>query len=465
MLELKQTQRLSPVLTQQLQQAIKLLQLSKLELTDAIAEEIKENPILEVVEETPEEPVQESLQESPQESTKEKEDNQDIADWLERYSPTEEYTPRDNRELPDYENTVRKTYNLRDHLRWQIGLSEFDPHERLVAEWIIENIDDNGYLVCSLEEISKDSGFPSQSLEDVLKKIQKLDPSGVGARDLRECILLQYKASGEKDEVFEHIVSSYFNYFQSNNLKAIAKATGYTLEKVKEVLERFKHFDPKPGRNFGDEYTSYIVPDVYVIKTEEGFDIILNNDDIPELRLNRYYIDMYADKTVNGDARKYIKNKARQAEWFIKSIQQRQRTLYLVAKSIVQFQGDFFEKGLRFLKPLILKDVALDIGVHESTVSRITTSKYMNTPQGIYELKFFFPTSINKTEGEALSTNVVMDMILELVKKEDKGKPLTDDELASLLKEKHNIKIARRTIAKYRDILHIRSSRERVTTD
>ena len=462
MLELKQTQKLSPVLTQQLQQAIKLLQLSKLELADAIEQEIKENPILEVTEETSEEqPVQESLQET----AEEKEDTQDIADWLDRFSPSEEYIPRDNRELPDYENTVRKTYNLRDHLRWQIGLSEFDSNERLVAEWIIENIDDNGYLVCSLEEISKDSGFSSQALEDVLKKIQKLDPSGVGARDLRECILLQYEASNEKDEVFEHIVSSHFNYFQNNNLKAIVKATGYTLEKVKEVLEKFKRFDPKPGRNFVDEYTSYIVPDVYVIKTEDGFEIFLNDDDIPELRLNRYYINLYADKKVNGDARKYIKNKVRQAEWFIKSIQQRQRTLYLVAKSIVQFQGDFFEKGLRFLRPLILKDVALDIGVHESTVSRITTSKYMNTPQGIYELKFFFPTSINKTEGEALSTNVVMDMISELVKKEDKSKPLTDDELASLLKEKQSIKIARRTIAKYRDILHIRSSRERVTID
>jgi RNA polymerase sigma-54 factor len=465
MLELKQTQRLSPVLTQQLQQAIKLLQLSKLELTEAIEQEIKENPILEVIEETPEGPVQESPQESLQESSDEKETTQDIADWLDRFSPSEEYTPRDNRELPDFENTVRKTYNLRDHLRWQIGLSEFDSQERLVAEWIIENIDDNGYLVCSLEEISKDSGFPSQALEDVLKKVQKLDPSGVGARDLRECILLQYEASGEKDEVFEHIVSSCFNYFQNNNLKAIVKTTGYTLEKVKEVLEKFKHFDPKPGRNFGDEYTSYIVPDVYVIKTEEGFDILLNNDDIPELRLNRYYIDLYADKKINGDARKYIKNKAKQAEWFIKSIQQRQRTLYLVAKSIVQFQGDFFEKGLRFLKPLILKDVALDIGVHESTVSRITTSKYMNTPQGIYELKFFFPTSINKTEGEALSTNVVMDIISELVKKENKQKPLTDDELASLLKERNGIKIARRTIAKYRDILHLRSSRERAQAD
>ena len=461
MLELKQTQKLSPVLTQQLQQAIKLLQLSKLELTEAIEQEMKENPILEVKEDSSEGSVQESPQESPPESSDEKEDSQDIAEWLDRFSPSEEYTPRDTRELPDYENTVRKTYNLRDHLRWQIGLSDFDSQERLVAEWIIENIDDNGYLVCSLEEISKDSNFSLESLEGVLKKVQKLEPAGVGARDLRECILLQYEMSGEKDEIFEHIVSSYFNYFQNNNLKAIVKATGYTLEQVKDVLEKFKHFDPKPGRNFGDEYTSYVVPDVYVVKTEDGFDIFLNDDDIPELRLNRYYIDLYADKKVNGDARKYIKNKVRQAEWFIKSIQQRQRTLYLVAKSIVQFQSEFFEKGLRHLKPLILKDVAQDIGVHESTVSRITTSKYMNTPQGIYELKFFFPTSINKTEGEALSTNVVMDLMSELVKKEDKRNPLTDDELASILKERNNIKIARRTIAKYRDILHIRSSRER----
>lgn len=351
-------------------------------------------------------------------------------------------------------------------MRWQVGLSEFDSQERLVVEWIIENIDDNGYLVCSLEEISRDSGFGLVPLERVLKKVQKLDPSGVGARDLRECILLQYEASGEKDEIFEHIVSSYFNYFQNNNLKAIVKATGYSLEKVKKVLDKFKHFDPKPGRNFGDEYTSYIVPDVYVIKTEEeGFEVFLNDDDVPELKLNRYYVELYADKKVGGDTRKYIKNKVRQAEWFIKSIQQRQRTLYLVAKSIVRFQEEFFEKGLRSLKPLILKDVAQDVGVHESTVSRITTSKYMSTPHGVYELKFFFPTSISKSEGEALSTNVVMDFISEMVKKEDKHKPLTDDEIASLLREKQNIRIARRTIAKYRDILNIRSSRERATVD
>ena len=456
-LELKQTQRLSPVLTQQLQQAIKLLQLSKLELTEAIEQEMKENPILEVTEEPPEDAVQES--------SEKKQDKQDIAEWLERFSPSEDYIPRDSKEAPDYENSVRKTYNLRDHVRWQVGLSDFDSQERLVAEWIIENIDDNGYLVCTLYEIAEDSGFPQEYLEKVLKKVQKLEPSGVAARDLRECILLQYEASGEKDEIFEHIASSYFNHFQNNNLKAIVKATGYPLEKVKEVFGKFKHFDPKPGRNFGDEYTSYIVPDVYVAKTEEGFEVFLNNDDIPELRLNRYYIELYADKKVNGDTRKYIKNKVRQAEWFIKSIQQRQRTLYLVAKSIVQFQDEFFERGLRSLKPLILKDVAQDVGVHESTVSRITSNKYMSTPYGVYELKFFFPTSISKNGGEALSTNVVMDLISEMVKKEDKHNPLTDDEIASLLKEKQNIRIARRTVAKYRDILNIRSSRERAPLD
>jgi len=250
--------------------------------------------------------------------------------------------------LPDYENTVRKTYNLRDHLRWQIGLSEFDSNERLVAEWIIENIDDNGYLVCSLEEISKDSGFSSQALEDVLKKIQKLDPSGVGARDLRECILLQYEASNEKDEVFEHIVSSHFNYFQNNNLKAIVKATGYTLEKVKEVLEKFKRFDPKPGRNFVDEYTSYIVPDVYVIKTEDGFEIFLNDDDIPELRLNRYYINLYADKKVNGDARKYIKTRYDRRNGLLKVFNRGNGHYISSRKALSSFRAIFLKRVYAF---------------------------------------------------------------------------------------------------------------------
>ncbi|MBP1748392.1 MAG: rpoN [Deltaproteobacteria bacterium] len=454
MLELKQTQRLSPVLTQQLQQAIKLLQLSKLELVEAIDLEMKENPILEIGDE--------EVRPEPEETQDDKKEMQEL---LERYSPSDDYFPGEDKEAPDYENMVRKTYNLRDHLRWQIGLSDFNPMERVVAEWIIGNIDDNGYLIYSLDEIARDSGFSLEVLEPVLKKVQKLDPAGVGARDLKECILIQYELSGQADPVFYTVVSSHFDLFQHNNLKGIAKATGFPIEKIKEVFERVKSFDPKPGRNFSDELISYVVPDVYVDKGEDGYEIALNNDDIPELRMSRYYLGLATDRKVNGETKRYIKNKMKQAEWFIKSIKQRQRTLFLVAQSIVNFQREFFDKGLRSLRPLILKDVAQDVGVHESTVSRITTSKYMSTPHGVYEMKFFFPTSINMGDGDSLSTNVVMDLILELVKKEDKKKPMTDDEIAHTLKARHDINIARRTVAKYREILNIRSSRERTVID
>lgn len=456
MLELKQTLRLSPVLTQQLQQAIKLLQLSRLELIEAIELEVQENPILDLEEKEPkeEQPVEEQTG-----------DKDDVAEWLERYSPSEGYSPQEERERPDYENMVKKTLNLRDHLRWQAGLAELSHDERIIAEWIIENIDDNGYLAYPLSEISSTSGYTEEALEAVLKKIQKLDPPGVGARDLRECILIQYEVKGEKDPIFEDIIRSFFDLFHKTNLKELVKRTGYPIEKIKEVFEKVKEYDPKPGRNFADEFTAYVVPDVFVVKTEDGLEIFLNDDEIPDLKMNRYYIDLYLNKGTNSSTKNYIKKKITQAEWFIKSIQQRQKTLFLVSQSIVTFQGEFFEKGLRFLRPLILKDVAQDIGVHESTVSRITSSKYMSTPHGIFELKFFFPTGINKEEGRPLSTNVVMDLICEMIKEENKKKPLTDDEIVSLLKERHSIKIARRTVAKYRDSLNISSSRERGAFD
>jgi RNA polymerase sigma-54 factor len=456
MLELKQTLRLSPVLTQQLQQAIKLLQLSRLELIEAIELEVQENPILDLEEKEPKE------EQSVEEQTGDKDD---VAEWLERYSPSEGYSPQEERERPDYENMVKKTLNLRDHLRWQAGLAELSHDERIIAEWIIENIDDNGYLAYPLSEISSTSGYTEEALEAVLKKIQKLDPPGVGARDLRECILIQYEVKGEKDPIFEDIIRSFFDLFHKTNLKELVKRTGYPVEKIKEVFEKVKEYDPKPGRNFADEFTAYVVPDVFVVKTEDGLEIFLNDDEIPDLKMNRYYIDLYLNKGTNSSTKNYIKKKITQAEWFIKSIQQRQKTLFLVSQSIVTFQGEFFEKGLRFLRPLILKDVAQDIGVHESTVSRITSSKYMSTPHGIFELKFFFPTGINKEEGRPLSTNVVMDLICEMIKEENKKKPLTDDEIVSLLKERHSIKIARRTVAKYRDSLNISSSRERGALD
>ncbi len=450
MLELKQTQRLLPVLTQQLQQAIKLLQMSQLELVEAIEQELEENPILEATEQEPAE-----------EQTKEEENEENTEELFERYTSSEEFSGREDKEYPDYENIVKKTYNLRDYLRWQIGISFSDSQERIASEWIIENIDDNGYLVDPISEISKASGFTPDLLEEVLRKIQKLEPAGVGARNLRESVFLQYEAKGVRDIVFEDIMNIYFDLYPKVNIHEIAKKTGYAPEKIEDVISRIKEFDPKPGRNFVDDFTSYVVPDVYVVKGEDGFEVYLSDDAIPDLKLNGYYMDLYAAGNVDGETKRYIKKKQKQAEWFIKSLKQRQKTLYSVSKSIVKFQEAFFESGVRFLKPMILKDIAQDIGVHESTVSRITTNKYMSTQFGVFELKFFFPTGICQEEGDQLSTNIIKDLILEYIGKEDKKNPLTDDEMVSLLKTKRDIKIARRTVAKYREILNIDSSRQR----
>jgi len=457
MLELKQTQKLAQqlVLTPQLQQAIKLLQLSQMELIEAIEQEIKENPVLEIEEE-------------PAAAAEEKEvqKKEEIAEWLERFSPSEDFLGREEKDYPDYENIVKKASDLRDYLRWQVGVSDFGSEERLWGEWIIENINDNGYLASPLDEISEVSGVPVESLERVLLKVQKLDPAGVGARDLKECILIQYREQGEKDPVFEEVVNSYFEFFRKMDLKEIAKKSGHPMEKIREVFDRIKSFDPKPGRNFESDQTIYVVPDVYVVKTEDGtFDVLLNDDGIPELRMSSYYMSMHGDEKLNGDARDYIKKKIKQAEWFMKSLEQRQKTLYLVSKSIVDFQSEFFEKGIRYLKPLILKDVAHYIGVHESTVSRITTNKYMGTPSGVYEMKFFFTTGVGSEYGEAVSTDAVMDLIAEIISKEDRKNPLKDEEIVALLKNQHSIKIARRTVAKYREVLHIQSSRERRRLD
>ena len=459
MLELKQTQRLAQqlVLTPQLQQAIKLLQLSQMELIEAIEEELKENPILEVEEERQ---VDEAADQKNADQKKE-----ELAEWLERYSSSEDYAPPEEREAFDYENVVKKVGDLRDYLRWQIGCSDFGRDERVWAEWIIESIDDNGYLAVPLEEISQVSGVAVESLEAVLKKIHALDPPGIAARDLRECILIQYRDRGEKDIIFEDLIANHFDLFKKMGIKDIARKSGYSVEQVKAVFEKMKTFDPKPARNYENEQTIYVTPDVYVVKTEDGFEVVLNDDGMPELRMNGYYLDLLVDQKVNLDAKDYVKKKIKQAEWFIKSLQQRQKTLYLVAKSIVDFQKEFFDGGVRCLKPLILKDVAGYIGVHESTVSRITTNKYMSTPFGVFEMKFFFTTGVGGENGESISANAVMDCISEIIQGEDRENPLKDEEIVSLLKEKHSVRIARRTIAKYRELLHISSSRERRRLD
>lgn len=448
MLELKQEQKLAPILTQRLQQAIKLLQLSRLELKQAIEQELKENPVLEI-EETEEERREEESQ------------DEEIVELLERYSPSEDYFEREEREFPDYERLGRRLESLKDYLRWQISLSEFNEKERQIAEWVIEYLDENGYLISTPEEIASLSGFEEETVRKTIEKMKKLDPPGVCARDLKECILLQYYASDDRDPLFELVVKRYFDLLKEGKLAEISKKTGIKLTKLKGIYEKLKGFDPKPGRNFADVSTIYVVPDVYVVRKDDGFDVILNDDEIPELKISRYYLDLYMDSKTDPSTKRFIKAKIKQAEWFIKSIEQRKKTLLDVAKCIVKFQEEFFRKGFRYLRPLTLKEVANELGYHESTISRITTNKYMGTPYGTFEMKFFFPQGVDRFGGDSISTETVMNLIKDLIEKEDKRRPLTDDEIARILKERFGIKIARRTVVKYREELGIFSSRKR----
>jgi RNA polymerase sigma-54 factor len=298
-------------------------------------------------------------------------------------------------------------------------------------------------------------------VERVLRKIQQFDPVGVAARDLKECLLIQLEQISVRDPVAERIVSEHLSLLKNRNHPAIAKRLGVSLDEVNHAAFLISKLDPKPGKAFGGEVIQEIIPDVYVYKVEGEYVIYLNDEGIPRLKVNALYRNILTDSRVapEGD-RKYIQDKLRSALWLIRSIHQRQRTIYKVAKSIVTFQRDFLDKGIQFLKPLVLRDVAEDIQMHESTISRVTHNKYVHTPQGIYELKFFFNAGITSTEGETLASESVKSLLREIIAKEDPKKPYSDEKLVQILKGM-NIHIARRTISKYRELMRILSSNER----
>jgi RNA polymerase sigma-54 factor len=298
-------------------------------------------------------------------------------------------------------------------------------------------------------------------VERVLRRIQQFDPVGVAARDLKECLLIQLEQMSVRDSVAEKIVLEHLSLLKNRNHPAIARRIGVSLERVNQAAFLISKLDPKPGKAFGGEVIQEIIPDVYVYKLEGEYVIYLNDEDIPRLRVNSFYRNILNDSHVAGDGdRKYIQEKLRSALWLIRSIHQRQRTIYKVAKSIVKFQRDFLDKGIQFLKPLVLRDVAEDIQMHESTISRVTHNKYVHTPQGIYELKFFFNTGITSTLGETMASESVKNLLREIIAKEDPKKPFSDEKLVQILKEM-NIHIARRTISKYREMMKILSSNER----
>jgi len=478
-LELKQTPKLVQqlVITPQLQQAIKLLQLTRLELVEMIDQEMKENPLLEEDEEEREsaeagEPVIEqgegeevSKSGQPLEVKGEGEGANEF-DWesyLENYNLTP-FTSRkdqDGEERPSFENFLTKRTNLYDHLYWQLQLSRFTEEEQKSGIWIIGNLDEDGYLKTPVEEISSETNLPLEVVERVLRRIQQFDPVGVASRDLKECLLVQLEQLPIRDPIAEKVVSEYLYLLKNRNHPTIAKKLGVSLDRVSQAVCTISRLEPKPGRAFGGDVIQEIVPDVYVYKVEGEYVIYLNDEGIPRLRVNHFYRNILTqNRSAPQEDRRYIQEKLRSALWLIRSIDQRQRTIYKVAKSIIKFQRDFLDYGIQFLKPLVLRDVAEDIQMHESTISRVTHNKYIHTPQGIYEFKFFFNAGIPSTQGEALASKSVKNLLREIIAKEDPRKPYSDDKLVQILKGM-NINIARRTISKYREMMRILSSNER----
>jgi RNA polymerase sigma-54 factor len=473
-LHLKLSQKL--IMTPSLQQAIKLLQLSKLELQEVLNQELLENPLLE---ESAEEAKQEDAEAEAQEKTQTEEeakaaepapekekDSFDEIDYDAYFQDYIEYgyNPRMGEEHEEFpiENTLTRPPNLTDHLAWQLGMSDASPAVKEIGAFIIGNIDEDGYLRATNEEIAAAGPYDPADVEKAVSSVQSLDPIGVGARDLRECLLLQLEFLEVDNPLVETIVRDYWEMFMQRHFVQISKALGVDMKTLEGVVEIIKHLDPKPGRKYSNERAIYVEPDVYIQKVGDEYIIVLNEDGMPKLRINGSYRNMLnsMDSKSDGETVNYIKDKIRSAVWLIKSLDQRQRTIYKVAESIVKHQREFLEKGIDYLRPLVLRDVADDIQMHESTVSRVVSNKYMHTPRGLFLMKYFFHSGIDSDTGEDISSLTVKKKIQGFIDGEDPRKPLSDSKIMKILNDE-GINIARRTVAKYRDELNIPSSTDR----
>jgi len=478
-LELRQSLKLSQqlVMTPQLQQAIKLLQLSRLELQQAVREELEVNPALEEdAEESTE--VQETLEASPPEALPDSSEPSDASaakelidrvDWDyyfgDNATASGTHGERDREEedgRPYYENLLTRKPSLAEYLEMQINLSPVDDAVAGIAPYLIGNIDENGYLKVSAEETASALGKPLEDVERAIAKIQTLDPAGVGARDLRECLMIQAREKGEEFSLPLRILTEHFDLFTRGDVAGVARRLKLSREVVREAFQKLVTLWPKPGRAFMGDDVHYITPDAYVIKRDDQWVVTLNEDGQPRLRLSSYYRDLLsAGDRLGKEDKEFLKQKINSALWFIKSIHQRQRTIYKVVESIMRIQREFLENGPRSLKPLTLRDVAEDISMHESTVSRVTNNKYVYTPHGIFELKFFFNSGLNRDGGEEnIASKSVKEVILEIIRGEGEEKPLSDQDLVRILRNQ-GIRIARRTVTKYRQAMGVLPSSKR----
>jgi RNA polymerase sigma-54 factor len=456
------------ILTPSLQQAIKLLPMSTLELRDLLTQEMVENPMLE---EVPVEEVQatetQATEEKPEaKPEQQKTDTWDDADYQyffgeyldDGYRPK---MPQEVRELPPIENTLSTSSSLADHLLWQLSLQTDDETLREIGEAIVGNLNDDGYLVASLDELAAMGPWPLEQVEGAVRMVQGFDPVGVAARDLQECMMLQLRHLGLSGTPAERIVTDHLKALQNHQIPEISRKLGLSIDDLREHVEVIRHLDPKPGLRFNPTPSQYVTPDVFVEKIDDEYVVFLNEDGLPQMRISPTYRRLLDKDGNHGEeTRAYVRDKFNAARWLIKSVQQRQNTIYKVARSIVNFQREFLDQGIEHLRPLVLRDVANDIGMHESTVSRVVTNKYMHTPQGVFEMKYFFHSGISSSYGESVSSVTIKQRIKKIIESEDAKKPLSDSKIVSIL-QREGLVLARRTIAKYREELKIPTSNQR----
>lgn len=475
-LEMKLGQQL--VMTPQLQQAIKLLQLSRMDLIDAVREELLENPMLDegseiaatpaTVEGAAEVREREKKEETVEAGDATLEQVTEQIDWEAYFQDYTSPSPgsgtqrlRDD-DLPGFEATLTNDTTLQDHLIWQLQVGEFNQQELPVASTLIYNINDDGYLAgVTCADLALELDQDVEYIEEVLELIQEIfDPVGVGARTLKECLLIQARHF-ELGAIVEDIIESHLGNLEKKNLAAIVRDTELDPDEIIEAAKLISELEPRPGRPYSSDRPRYITPDIYIRKDDEGeYEAVLNEDGMPRLKISRFYRNALSQPG-NSDTKKYVTERLNSAQWLIRSIQQRQKTIVKVTKSIIKFQREFLDKGVEHLKPLILRNVAEDIGMHESTVSRVTTNKYVHTPRGMFELKYFFNSSITGVGSQGdLASEAVKKKIRDIIAQEDGKKPYSDQKLVEFLR-KDGVKIARRTVAKYREAMGILPSSKR----
>ena len=447
-----------------------MLPLSTVELSDMLNQEIVENPMLE---ETPLQDGQASEVDpsvekttEPVESVTQSVDSWDDSDYEYFFGDylddgSRSNIPKEIKDLPPIENIVSTTTSLSDHLNWQVLSSTEDDTVRSIALAIIGNLDSDGYLGASVEELASMGDWSTVAVEEALRIVQDFDPAGVGARDLQECMLLQLRQLRLQDPLTERIVAEHLDLLERHKEQELSKKLGLSVVDVKHHIHVIQQLDPKPGSRYNPRESQYVVPDIYVVKVDDGYQAVLNEDGVPQLRISAEYRHLLERKDENNqDTRTYVKERFRSALWLIKSVEQRRKTIQKVANSIIQFQRDFLDYGISGLRPLVLREVANDISMHESTVSRVVNNKYMHTPQGVFEMKFLFQGGFNSSFGNSVSSAVIKQRIQQIIKQEDDRKPLSDSKLLTIL-QKEGLVLARRTIAKYREELRIPGSTQR----